>query len=112
VADQDCRRQRPAALFGQQLGTARGDELSELAVQSVDLAVERAQLRHLLARDPGACAGWPVAQLPVDAVEHPRLVQRAALQRGLELSAQLEQMPAQAVHGPGALGDEIVAVLE
>ena len=113
VTDQDRRRQCPAASLGQQLGSAGGDELSELAVQSVDLAVEGAQVRQLLARDPGPRAGCgQVAQVALDALQCARLVQRAALQRGLELGAQLEQVPANAVHGPGALGHEIAAVIE
>ena len=53
VADQDRGGQWPAALFGQQLGAASGDELAELARQRVDLAVELTQLAELLARDPG-----------------------------------------------------------
>jgi hypothetical protein len=47
-----------------------------------------------------------------DPVEHSGLVERAALHRGLELAAQLEQMPPQPIHGPAALRDEIVAVIE
>jgi hypothetical protein len=39
-------------------------------------------------------------------------VKRLARERGLELGAQLKQMPPQPVHGAGALGDEIVAVIE
>ena len=62
VADQDRCGQRPAAELLQQLGALRGDELRQLAVQNVDLAVEAAQLGDLVARDPcpragrGACA--------------------------------------------------------
>jgi hypothetical protein len=40
------------------------------------------------------------------------LVERFALERGLELGAELEQMPPQPVHRAGALGDEIVAVFD
>ena len=89
----------------------RGDELRQLAVQRVDLAVQGAQLRDLLARDPHARAGGQLAQPSVDAVKPPRVVERLALERGLELGAQHEQMPAQPVHDPGALGDEVVAVI-
>jgi hypothetical protein len=81
-------------------------------VQRVDLSVDAAQLRELLACDPYAHAGRQLPQPPVDAVDHPRVVQRAALQGALKLGAQLEQMPAQPVHGPGPLGDEILAVIE
>lgn len=57
-------------------------------------------------------AGLKVAQLPVDAVQHARPVERLALGRTLELGAQIEEMPPQPVHGPRPLGDEIVAMIE
>ena len=112
MADQDRGGQRAAALLGQQLRSVRGDELGQLGRELLDSAVEAAQIRDLLTRDPDPGTGGQLAQLPVDAVKRPRLVERFALQRGLELGAQLEQVPAQPVHRAGALGDEIVAVLE
>ena len=100
-------------MFGQQLGAERGDELGELVLERVDLAGgECAQVRELLACDPDPCASWLAAQLTIDAVKRPRLVERFELERGLELRAQLDQMPANPVHGPGALSHEIVAVIE
>ena len=93
----------PQPLLGQQLGAVRGDELSQLAVQRVDLAAQAAQLGDLLARDAHARAGLELAQPAVDAVKHARFVERAALQRALQLGAQLEQMPAQPVDGAGEL---------
>ena len=69
----------------------RGDELGQLAVQLVDLAVQRAQLRDLLAGDPHARTGGQLAQPSVDAIKHPRVIERLALERGLELGAQHEQ---------------------
>jgi hypothetical protein len=111
VVDQDRRGQRPTPLLGEQLGAVRLDELRRLAVQLIDLAVEAAQLRDLFAGDPDPRAGRQFPQPPVDAVEHPPAVERAALKRGLELGAQLEQMPAQPVDRPGALGGEVASVI-
>ena len=87
-------------------------ELGQLGREPLDIAVEAAQVRDLLARDSDPGAGGELSQLPVDPVKRPRLVERFALERGLELGAELEQMPAQSVHRAGALGDEIVAVFD
>ena len=40
------------------------------------------------------------------------MVQRPAFQGPFELGAEVEQMPAQPVHGAGPLGDEIFAMIE
>ena len=61
VADQDRGGQRPAALLFQQPGAVLGDEFRQLAVQRLDLPVQPAEMRDLLARDPGPRAG---VQLP------------------------------------------------
>ena len=68
----------------------RGDELDQLAVELVDLAVQGAQLRDLLAGDPHARTGGQLAQPSVDAIKLARVVERLALQRGLKLGAQHE----------------------
>jgi hypothetical protein len=73
VADQDGGGHRPAALLGQQLGAVRADQFGQVGRELIDLRVESAQLRDVLARDPHARAGGQLAQLPVDAVKHPRL---------------------------------------
>ena len=90
VADQDRRGERAAALFSGEVGVMRGDELDQLAVELVDLAVQGAQLRDLLAGDPHARTGGQLAQPSVDAIKLARVVDRLALQRGLKLGAQYE----------------------
>ena len=44
VADQDRRGQRAAAVLGEQLRAVRRDELEQLALERVDLAVQAAQM--------------------------------------------------------------------
>ena len=112
MADQDRGGQRGATVLGKQSRSVCGDELGQLGRELLDTAVEAAQVRDLLARDPDPGAGRQFAQLPVDAVEHPGLVQRSTLERALQLGVQLEQVPPQPVHRAGALGDEIVSVIE
>ncbi|MGZ6576651.1 MAG: hypothetical protein ACXVHJ_37445 [Solirubrobacteraceae bacterium] len=112
MADQDRGGQRAATVLGKQSRSVCGDELGQLGREPRDTAVEAAQVRDLLARDPDPGAGGELSQLPLDPVKRPRLVERFAFERGLELGAELEQMPAQPVHHAGALGDEIVAVFE
>jgi hypothetical protein len=90
----------------------RGDQPRQLCLEPIDLAVKAAQTRDLVAGDPHARVGGQLAQPAVDAVEHPRPIERAALERALELRAQLEQMPPQPIDRPGPLGDEIIAVIE
>ena len=75
------------------------------------MAVQGAQLRDLLTGDPHARACWELAKLPVDAVEYPRVVERAALELPLELGAQLKQMPPQPIDGAGAIGDQVFAMI-
>ena len=111
ATDQQRHGQGAAAGLGEQLGTVRHDQGMQLALERVHPAGQRAQLRDLLARDPDAGAGGQPMQPSIDAGELPRLGERAAPQRSLELGAQLEQMPAQPVLGAGALGDEILAVI-
>ncbi len=81
-------------------------------VQRVDLPVQPAQISDLVTGDPGprACGQFP--ELPVDAIEPPRVVERLALERGLELGTQRDQMPAQPVDRASPLGDEIAAMIE
>jgi hypothetical protein len=81
------------------------------AWSSLDLSVQAADLRDLLAGDPASRAGRQLAQRAVDAVKHARLVQRPAFDRALELGAQVKQMPAQPVHDAGPLGDQILAMI-
>lgn len=57
VADQDRCGQRPAALLGQKLRSAREDELGELVLQRVDPSIELAQVGELLACYSIACSG-------------------------------------------------------
>jgi hypothetical protein len=64
------------------------------------------------ARDPDPRASGQLPQPPVDPVQHTRLVQRPAPEGVLELGTQLKQMPAQPIHSPGALGDQIASVIE
>jgi hypothetical protein len=47
-----------------------------------------------------------------DSVKHPRLVERAALERVFELGGEFEQMPPQPVDHARALDDEVVAVIK
>ena len=112
VADQDGGGHWPAALLGQQFGAVSADQLGQLCRELIDLRVESAQLRDMLTRDPHTRAGGAACAAAGYAVKHPRLVQRAAFQGALQLGVQLEQMPPQPVHGPGPVGDEIVAVIE
>ena len=101
----------PQPCSASSLGRCAVTSSAQLAVQRVDLAAQAAQLGDLLARDAHARAGLELAQPAVDAVKHARFVERAALQRALQLGAQLEQVPPQPVDGAGPLGDEIVAVI-
>jgi hypothetical protein len=66
----------------------------------------------LLARDRHPFASGHLAQLPVDPIQDPRLVEHASLERALELRTELAQMPSQPVHRTSAVGNEIVAVIE
>jgi hypothetical protein len=83
VADQDRGGQRAATLLGQQSRSLGADELGQLAREPLDTAVDAAQVRDLLARDPDPGAGGQLSQLPLDPVKRPRLVERFALERGL-----------------------------
>jgi hypothetical protein len=94
------------------LGAVRGDQLSQLCLEPIDLAVEAAQTRDLVAGDPHARVGGQLAQPAVDAVEHARVVERAALERALKLRAQLEELPPQPIDRACSLGDELSAVIE
>jgi hypothetical protein len=58
----------------------RLDELEQLALEVVGLAVDATNLRDLLARDPHLSAGGQLPQPSVDPVKHAPLVQRARLQ--------------------------------
>jgi hypothetical protein len=80
AADQDRRGQRAAAGFGEQLGAVPLDQLRQLRFERVRSARQAADLRDPLARDPHPRAGRQPPQPPIDAVEHPRLVERAGLQ--------------------------------
>jgi uncharacterized protein (DUF2336 family) len=61
------------------------------------LTGQAADLRDLLARDPEPRACAELAKALSDSVKHPRLVERAALERVFELGAEFEQMPPQPV---------------
>lgn len=61
VADQERGGQRAAAEFGQQLRAVCVDELEQLQLELIRLAVQAAQLRDLLAGDPDPRTG---RQLP------------------------------------------------
>jgi hypothetical protein len=111
VTDQDRRGQRPAPLLVQQPRATRVDELRQLCLKPIALAVEVAQTRDLVTGDPPTRTGGQLAQPPGDPVKHARLVQRAALDRALELGGELEKMPAQAADRPSPLGDEILPVI-
>ena len=78
-----------AAVLGQQLGAVCLDEFCQLCLELARLAVQAADLRDLFARDPDPRAGRQLPQRAVDAVQHARLVERAAFHRALELGAQL-----------------------
>src|SRR5450631_69864 len=90
----------------------RLDQHPQLALEPVDLTGQAADLRDLLASDldPRACG--ELAKAPSDSVEHPRLVEGAALERAFELGTEFEQMPPQPVDHTRALDDEIVAVIK
>jgi hypothetical protein len=55
--------------------------------------------------------GRELSEFPGDAIERARLVQRAQRQLGLQVGAQVEQVPAQAVLDACALGNEVAAVV-
>ena len=110
-ADQDRGGQRTTPELLEQLRALRLDQREQLALERIRLTGQAADLRDLLARDPHTGPRGQSAQPPVDAVEHLRLVQRALLERGLELGAQRQQMPSQPVLDSGALDHEIVAVI-
>jgi hypothetical protein len=83
----------------------------QLALERVRLAAQHAELRDLLARDPYPGAGGQPTQASIDPAELTGIGERAAPKRALEFGAELQQMPAQPVLHPGALGDEILAVI-
>jgi hypothetical protein len=87
------------------------DQHEQLLLERVHLAGQRADLADLIARDPHAGAGGHAAQEPVDPAELARLLERAPLERPLELGRELEQVPAQPVLRSRALGDEVLAVV-
>src|SRR5450755_2099821 len=91
----------------------RLDQHPQLALEPVDLTGQAADPRDLLASDPdpGSACG-ELAKAPSDSVEHPRLVQRAALERALELRTEFEQMPPQPVDHARTLDDEVVAMIK
>jgi hypothetical protein len=100
-----------AAGLGEQLRAVRLDQCEQLALEHVHLAAQQAQLGDLLARDSHAGTGGQPAQAAVDPVELARLLERAAPQRALELGREIEQVPAQPVLDPRALGDQVLAVV-
>jgi hypothetical protein len=68
-------------------------------------------VRELVARDSDSGAGRHRAQAPVDAIEHDELVKRSELDRGFQFRGERDEMPAQPVLHPGALGDQVAAVI-
>jgi hypothetical protein len=79
AADQNRGGQGSAAGLGEQLRAVRPDEFEQLKLELLGLAVDGPNPRDLLARDPGPLAGRHSAQLPVDPVEHARLVKEPGL---------------------------------
>jgi hypothetical protein len=110
-ADQDRGGQRPAAGFVEQLRAMRLDQAQQLELERVDAARELTDVRELLARDPASRAVWQALQATVDAIELGCLIQRPRAQRLLELGAQRDEIPAQAVLYAGALGDQRYPVI-
>jgi hypothetical protein len=100
----------PQPVSASSCGHLRLDHGEQLALERFALAGQDADLPNQLG-DPHAGAGGHATQAPVDPVELPRLLERAAFERRLEPGAELEQMPAQPVLGAGALGDKILAVV-
>jgi hypothetical protein len=101
----------PQPVSASSCGRVRLDEDEQLLLERVHLAALRAQAGDLLARDPHPGAGGHAAQAPVDPGELARLRERAPPERALELGGELEQVPAQPVLDPRALGDEVPAVV-
>ena len=86
-------------------------EPMELALELVDLTGERADLGQLLARHARPCIISEGSQPLCDPLEHHVAIEAPLGQLRLELGAELEQMPAQPVLDPGALGYQLIAVV-
>src|SRR4051812_20465405 len=92
-------------------GRLRADEGAQFVLQRVGVAGELTDAGDEFARDAHAGAGGAATQPARDAVQLRGPVQRALGQGGLEVGAEVDEVPAQAVLRAGALGDEIVAVI-
>src|SRR5438552_3707320 len=111
TADQRRGRLHAATLLGEQRRPVRLDEPNQLSLQLVGLARQRADLCDLFARHARAWLICEASQPPRYPLQRHVASELVAAQLCLELRAQLEQMPAQPVYRPRALGDELIAVV-
>ncbi len=111
MPDQDRGRHWPAAGLSQQDGTMDFDQGGDLAFELVEATSELADATHELGGDAHARGPFERSQPPRDAFQRARTINVAGGDAGLKFGQHVEQMPAQAVDDPGALGDEVLAVV-
>ena len=111
ASDQRRRRQDAHSLLSQERRAVGHDQRAQLALQSICLAGDRTNARHQLQGDASACGGLLAAQATGDAIERRSVIESAGGNIGLELGAEVDEMPAQAVNLTGALRNEIGAMV-
>lgn len=103
-------RQRTAALHRQQLRGRAAHELGDLPLKAAAVAGQLSQTSDEVAGDPQAGVGLHAREATRGSVKPTQAIQRAG--RDLIVRDEVVQVPAQAVLNPGALGDEILAMIE
>ena len=110
LADELGGGQWPAAGFGQQLRRVAGDEQLDLALEFADAPGALLDRADLLAGDPDSRGLLAARQPSREALQPDLAVQRAG--RDVDVVEEVVQMPAQPTLLVGAVGDEIVVVVE
>ena len=111
VADQDRRGDRAAAVLGEQLRRVSSDQRGHLSSQLELLPGDLRDPSPERFGDPGLRTVTELCEAASELCSDARSLQAAWAQAGFELGVEREQMQAQRVRRPGALSDELVAVV-
>jgi hypothetical protein len=111
MTDQDRGGDRSAAELGEQLRAVCHDKRVQFALDRLGIACDLSNVGDELQGDLAPCCRLHAPQAPVDPVELARVVELTGGDLRLQVGAEQDQVPAQAVARSGALDDEVLAVV-
>jgi hypothetical protein len=111
LPNQDRGAERAAAGLGEQLRAMRADEVTQLALERLGFPRQRSDAFDLLASDANPGRLWQCSESTGDALQLAGVVQLARGDLRLKLGVEDDEIPAQPIDQPRALGNQDLPVI-